>query len=266
MLFIRRPVALFLALTFGWAWLLWGYWVFAMPPGGLVLSPAFLVTAIVGGLAPSLAALAVLGLTHGPRGVTGLVSQLADWSRHKGWYLAALLLGPFAIVSGWLVGAVALPHLIWPDLPALVPVLLVWPALAALGEELGWRGFLYPRLEARLGWLGAAFVLGVIWGVWHLPADFVALKASGDWFWLAFLLNGPIVLTGHALVMAWLWSRTGGSLVAMVLYHLGVTASAIASPSAGPDIPMQLALAAIGAGTVWLLALALHLVAPIRKT
>lgn len=66
--------------------------------------------------------------------------------------------------------------------------------------------------------------------------------------------------------MAWLWSRTGGSLVAMVLYHLGVTASAIASPSAGPDISLQLALAAIGAGAVWLLALALHLGAPIRKT
>ena len=49
MLFIRRPIALFLALTFGWAWLLWGHWVFAMPPGGLVLSPAFLLMAVVGG-------------------------------------------------------------------------------------------------------------------------------------------------------------------------------------------------------------------------
>ena len=262
---IRRPITLFLALTFGWAWLLWGYWVFAMPPGGLVLSPAFLLMAIVGGLAPSLAALAVHGLTGGTQGVTGLLRQLADWSRPRGWYVVALLLGPLAIASGWIVGAIALPQLVWPDLPVLLPVLLVWPLLAALGEELGWRGFLYPRLEARLGWLGAALVLGVVWGVWHLPADFVALKASGDWFWLAFLLNGPLVLTGHALVMAWLWPRTGGSLFCMVLYHLGVTASAIASPSAGPDISLQLALAAIGAGTVWLLALALHLGAPIRK-
>jgi membrane protease YdiL (CAAX protease family) len=261
---VRRPTVLFLLLTFAWAWVLWGYWVFAMPPGGLVLSPAFLIMAIVGGLAPSLSALVVLRLTAGSAEAKALLGRLLDWSRPKGWYLVALLLGPLAAIAGWLAGARAIPGLVWPDLPPLLPVLLVWPLLAALGEELGWRGYLYPRLQARFGWLGAALILGVIWGLWHLPADFVGLKATGSWFWLAFLLNGPLVLTGHALVMAWLWSRTGGSLVAMVIYHLGVTASAIAAPSAGPDVPAQLFLAAIAAGAVWLLALALHLGAPIR--
>jgi hypothetical protein len=260
----RWPIAVFLALTFAGAWALWGYWVFAMPPGGLVLSHAFLVMAIIGGLAPSVAALLVVGLGEGRQAASRLYGQLADWSLPKAWYVLAVALGPIAVMGGWFLASAVFPKLVWPDFVPLVPVLLIWPLLAALGEEMGWRGFLYPRLLARLGWLGAAIIVGLIWGLWHLPADYIALKASGDWFWLAFLVNGPLVLVGHALVMAWLWARTGGSLVVMVLYHLGVTASAIAGPSAGPDAPTQIGLASIGAAAVWLLAIGLHILAPMR--
>jgi membrane protease YdiL (CAAX protease family) len=41
--------------------------------------------------------------------------------------------------------------------------------LAALGEELGWRGFALPRLQSRIGPLSASLVIGVIWAAWHLP-------------------------------------------------------------------------------------------------
>lgn len=62
----RAAVTLFLGIAFVWAWGLWGYWVFAMPAGGLQISPAFIVCAIVGGLAPSLAALVVTVLAGRP--------------------------------------------------------------------------------------------------------------------------------------------------------------------------------------------------------
>jgi len=41
--------------------------------------------------------------------------------------------------------------------------------LFALGEELGWRGFLLVRLE-NLGQLRAILLSGIIWGIWHAPA------------------------------------------------------------------------------------------------
>ncbi len=253
----RREVPLFLLLTFGWAWALWGWWVVAMPPGGLVLSPAFLVCAMVGGFAPSLAALIVLGL--GRSGAArDLLRRLLDWPG-TALSLLSLLLAPAFAVVGWMLQPPFFRSLAWPDLAALLPVLLVWPLLAALGEELGWRGFLYPRLMPRFGAVGAAVAIGLVWGLWHLPADFVGLKASGPWFWLAFLVNGPYVLTGHALVMAWLWRQTGGNLVSMVLYHLGITASAMLAPSPGTDALAQIASAAIGASVVWLGAIVLWL-------
>lgn len=54
------------------------------------------------------------------------------------------------------------------DLAAL-PLNSVISSLLALGEEIGWRGFLYPRLRAKLGDTFAVVAVGVIWGVWHAP-------------------------------------------------------------------------------------------------
>lgn len=255
---MRRPVTLFLVLTFGWAWLLWGYWVFAMPPGGLVLSPSFLVMAMLGGFAPSLAALATVRLTE-PRGsLRGfLVRSIAPPDPATA--LLALLLAPAIAALGWLLQSRLFAGLAWPDVPALLPVLLVWPLFAALGEELGWRGLLFPRLVDRRGLIPAALLIGLIWGVWHLPADFVGLKATGGWFWLAFLVNGPFVLTGHALVMAALWRRRPGNVLQMLLYHWGITAAAMLAPSPGPDPLAQIGAAALSAALVYLAAAMLFL-------
>jgi len=41
--------------------------------------------------------------------------------------------------------------------------------LAALGEEIGWRGAMYPRLKDRFGTRGGRILGGVIWGAWHWP-------------------------------------------------------------------------------------------------
>jgi membrane protease YdiL (CAAX protease family) len=41
-------------------------------------------------------------------------------------------------------------------------------AIAAFGEELGWRGFLFNQVEKRGIWKASAFT-GLIWGLWHAP-------------------------------------------------------------------------------------------------
>lgn len=249
-------VPLFLLLTFGWAWALWGYWVVAMPPGGLVIGPAFILCAIIGGFAPSLAALAVAARQSGRLGLAALLAPFRNWRLGPVVLAVALLLAPASALLSALVQSVALGPLRWPE-PPLLLMALIWPLLAALGEEIGWRGFLLPRLVPPLGLLPAAIVIGLVWGVWHLPPDFIALKGYGDWFWLAFLINGPLVLTAHSIIMAWLYRRTNGSLVAATLYHFSITASAIVAPSAGAEGLSGVLAALTGAVFVWLAALAL---------
>jgi membrane protease YdiL (CAAX protease family) len=253
----KSPTVAFLIGTFAWAWVLWGYWIPAMPPGGLEFSRPFLLTAIGGGFAPSLAAIAIAWLLGGGKGVAKLLAPLRQWRLHPGWYGLALLLVPALTLISITIQGSAIGPLEWGDMSALIPIALVWPLLAALGEEIGWRGFLQPRLQPRFGIAGTALVIGIIWGLWHLPADWIGMKAYGDWFLAAFLVNGPIVLTGHAIIMAWLWNRTNGSLLLMVLYHLSITASAILAPAAANEGGFGVLSAGIGAALVWLVALAL---------
>jgi membrane protease YdiL (CAAX protease family) len=51
-------------------------------------------------------------------------------------------------------------------------------SLFGLGEEIGWRGYLLPKLMP-LGKIGAYIVVGVIWGLWHAPLILVGFNYPG---------------------------------------------------------------------------------------
>ena len=98
-------------------------------------------------------------------------------------------------------------------------VILLWTFLSltagtvrgtvgALGEQIGWSGFLSPRLAERYGFTRAAFVTGAIWVVWHLPILFFANfdTASPVWFSLPCFV---IELLGMSVIILWLRLRTG---------------------------------------------------------
>ncbi len=246
-------VGLYLLLTFGFAWLLWGFWVFAMPPGGLVLSPAFIACAIIGGFAPSLAAFAV---TFYRGGMPAVRKLLATARRPVRWGYALIALAAIPAATALACGVQILMglKLQWPD-PSLLAMALVWPVMAALGEEFGWRAFLASRLVPALGLIPSALLIGIVWGVWHLPADYIGLKAYGEWFGLAFLLNGPVVLTAHSIAISMLWARTGQSTLTPLLYHWSVTFSAIVAPVASGSTGAMLLSTSVGVAAVWVAAL-----------
>jgi membrane protease YdiL (CAAX protease family) len=64
----------------------------------------------------------------------------------------------------------------WPGLgtfgvamPLLFTITVISTCTWALGEELGWRGFLLPRLYDRFGFHGACLITGLLHAVWHFP-------------------------------------------------------------------------------------------------
>ena len=120
-----------------------------------------------------------------------------------------LVLAVFVILSGQA-----------PDLSAVSPLLLVGLlglnlVLGPLGEELGWRGFLLPALEIRMGWLGAAIVVGAIWIVWHAPLWLFDSPQSAIPFW-AFASHAML----YSILMAAAHRLAPTSLVPAVVLHL----------------------------------------------
>jgi membrane protease YdiL (CAAX protease family) len=92
------------------------------------------------------------------------------------------------------------------------------PSVAhALGEEIGWRGFLTPRLIARLGFTKGALATGVIWTAWHLPILLFADYNSGTpwWFGMPCFL---VMVVSISIVLAWLRLRSGSVWPCAILH------------------------------------------------
>ena len=81
----------------------------------------------------------------------------------------------------------------------------------AMGEELGLRGFALPRLQAHYGPMRASLIIGVLWGLWHLPV----LLGRDPVSVVAFLL----LSIGLSFVFTWLYNGSGGSLIPGLLFH-----------------------------------------------
>jgi membrane protease YdiL (CAAX protease family) len=103
----------------------------------------------------------VTAMTEGGSGVNALLRRVVQWRVGWIWYVVAIAL-PVALalavqgVHRLTGGTVAAGP---GDPPALIAIL----ALLVVGEEIGWRGFALPRLQARFGGLGASLILGALW-------------------------------------------------------------------------------------------------------
>ena len=229
----KTEVALFLAITFGITWAIavmalgFSAW-FEAHFGPLTSSSPFFYVAV---WAPNIAALVLTGARGGGEAVKDLFSRLLRW-RVSAWvWFAAIafypalmlivqLIGlafgrPLASAEAWLLAAIGIFNL---------PALLLGP----LGEELGWRGYLLPRMLQRLRPASAALVVGSIWMVWHLPAFFASgLPQSG-------MALPVFIIAGIALsvFVTWLFVNAKQSiLIAGVIPHAIVNAYGAATGS-----------------------------------
>lgn len=181
----------------------------AASPEGLPGMPIWLI-AVWG---PTLAAIILKAITHE---LSGFLKQAFSFRGINLWWLCAFL--PL-LISG-LVIAWELRQgtpIKWHEFKIgyLLPLILFNLLLGPLGEELGWRGFLEPVLESRFGIVGSAFVVGLIWALWHSPLWFVDSPQRE----IPFLVFAANVLC-FAVIMAALYRLGGGSLVPVVLFHL----------------------------------------------
>lgn len=241
----------FVALTYLVTWAVWSIlWLRDVPtpqsPGANATTDLhFQLIAGLGMLVPALAAL-VLSYQEGS--LTALSLGVRPKPRHLAWAwllfpaLVLITLG-LSLLSGLarydsehrlLAEALAKAPGKAPNLPLWALLVLqflagvaVGPVVnlpATLGEELGWRGYLLPRLRAaRLSPLWALVLSGVIWGVWHAPVLLRGYNYPGHPY-LGTLLFIPVCVL-LAVPLGWL-RMASGSIWPAALAHGALNATA----------------------------------------
>lgn len=178
----RDGLTVFFALVFGYTWGLAG--LYRLFPAGVTatLGPVlFSNPVLVSAVSSPLLAALILASFQGRATIADLIARLLTWRIAWYWYVGAVVgiaaLAFVVRIASMVAFGSPLPQFSVAQLPALLVGVRVGPVFVfdpgPFGEELGWRGFALPRLLERWNGLTAALVLGMIWGVWHLPAFFI---------------------------------------------------------------------------------------------
>jgi membrane protease YdiL (CAAX protease family) len=87
--------------------------------------------------------------------------------------------------------------------PNLFPAGVAFGVIAGFCEEFGWSRFAYPRMRSRLGAVRGAVILGLLWGLWHLPVvDSLGVATPHGRAWPFFFLAFALMVTALRVLIA----------------------------------------------------------------
>ena len=183
------------------------------------------------------ASVTMTGLTLGKDAVKSLLKRYLSWRVGWKWFLVAFLLQPLLIVLGvygnaWITGVAPdyseiIAYRIFGEATSLwlfiVPFFLI--DFIANGEEIGWRGYVLPRLQARHSALTSTLILGLIWGFWHLPKFLLHWNAVSFIWFMAHTMAAAFIYT-------WVYNSTRGSLLLVTVLHASSNTAGVFLPIA----------------------------------
>jgi membrane protease YdiL (CAAX protease family) len=185
---------------------------------------------LVAAYSASLAGVILTAIASGKAGLREMFRKLLIWQVGIGWWVFGLFALGLMFIGGTLLyalfsGSTLALNLAQP-LYMFVPLFIMKFFLdAGLGEELGWRGFLLPRLQSRYNALVSSLIIGVVWGLWHLPLFMLEGMSPTYEFGQAYgvvsaLLAYTVVVTiPWAILFTWFYNNTKGSLLLAFVFH-----------------------------------------------
>ena len=219
----------FFVLTFAITWAMWfpAAMIKLNEDGTPIFGPASPIGQL-GRWAPGIAAITLTAILAGKLGIGDLFRPLKIWRVNVGWYLFVLFFQPVLFfVSKWidflLLGKTyeVVSPLSTLDIDApfvFVAISVIISAVpGAFMEELGWRGFALPRLQGRNNALVASIILGLIWGIWHIPS--ILYLEGTDVMNIVWAVVNTVSVT---ILFTWIYNNTQGSLLLVTLFHASI--------------------------------------------
>lgn len=257
----RHPLLSFYALAFA---ITWGGLIMVVGGpseilGTLQLLGKRLALVMLAWLAgPSVASILMTGLVHGRAGFRDLLTRMTRWRVGARWYAVALLTAPHLVTAVLLALSLGSPAflptiLTTSDKVALLLMGMVGTVVGGIFEELGWTGFATPiLLRQRYGVLGTGLIIGVLWGVAHLPLYYWASGNLSGALSPGFLVTAQVLawFPAYRVLMVWAYDSTESVLLAMLM-HASLTASQVIFASLATAVPLFTYTLVFGA-VVWL--------------
>ena len=223
----RFPVFTFLIL----AWALGASTIILVAQG---MIPSNLV--LVSVLSASIAGIIMTAVEDGKAGLKLMVSRLLIWRVVIGyWFFAIIFIVPVIILGSLfnpLFNGEPISFREFKPAFGILPMYMVFFIVAGLGQELGWTGFLIPRIQARFNALVSSVMRAVLVAIWHLPlfnyskyqpTEIIDLPYSG---WIAqagllvaILINTMRFLIPWSIFSTWIFNNTKGSILLVAVLH-----------------------------------------------
>lgn len=200
------------------------------------LMPGLSVSALMA-FCPMTAALILVHRERRFAGVIELLQRSFDFRRIKPlvWLVPVLLLMPG-------VNVLVYGLMQWTDMPVPATQLAIGASLlmlvaffvGALGEELGWSGYILDGLQERWNALQASLILGVVGVAWHLVP---LMLVHRPWAWIAWWC---LYAMAARLLTVWLYNNTGRSVFAASVFHATLNLTYMLFPINGSHFDMRI--------------------------
>ena len=191
-------------------------------PGDLTLTAPVLIAALAASL---IGGKVISSALSSNVDIREKMASILPVRKSLGWILFSLGFFPVLVLISWGLAALLGMPLEYPGLwgrPILevLPLALLTFSLTALirggNEEPGWRGVMQPMLQGKFSPLVAALIVSVFWSLWHLP---LFLNGFYSEPLVMGMIGGGIYRIFLAVFLAWVYNRSGGNVMAMIILH-----------------------------------------------
>jgi membrane protease YdiL (CAAX protease family) len=202
------------------------FWLPQVLASNNLISPHFLIyiCGFIAPFGPFISAFSVTYLKEGKSAVKKLLKSGADYRFGRIWFIPTFLLFPLWAGTAFLLGILtegATASLPWFSNPLSllfnfgISNFVYMFVFVGVAEEFGWRGYALDRLQARFSAIISSIILGLVWGLWHLPLFFIGgsnQQAAG---------LGPYLLqiVVFSIWFTWLYNNTNCSVLSAIVFH-----------------------------------------------